>query len=282
MNNEIAIKYAQLDLLLELKRICEKYSIDYFLVGGTLIGAVRHKGFIPWDDDIDVGMLRNQYLKFIKACKEDLNSNYFLHDWNMDKASPLPFLKLKIKGTHYRETLSRDSQMGDEIYIDIFPYDNASDNLLSQKVQAIKNVVIKKMLLLKCGFTIDEGGKLKKIYYVPLKLFSHMRSIEGWKKSFDRNAQKYNDRLTKNVISLGGSYSYFKELKSRELLSHYTKLPFEGTEFSVPKEYDRFLKEVYGNYMQLPPIDQRVSRHGIIMMDIGSYKIRSSAFENNI
>jgi lipopolysaccharide cholinephosphotransferase len=137
------------------------------------------------------------------------------------------------------------------------------------------------MLLLRCGFKIDDSGKLKKICYFLLKLFSHIKSVRKWKICYEKNADKYNDVRTKYVVSLGGTYSYKKELKSRELVSSYTKQIFEGIEFSVPKAYDEFLRATYGNYMELPPENQRVGKHCITLMDIGDYEIRSLQ-ENDI
>ena len=154
INDQDRVKCAQLDMLVELKRICEKNGIAYFLVGGTLIGAIRHCGFIPWDDDIDVGMLREDYERFISLCKTELSDEYALYDWHKDEKSPIPFLKMKIKGTHYREKLSKETTINDEIFIDIFPYDNAPDSGLNRKIQALKNIIYKKIILLKSEFLI--------------------------------------------------------------------------------------------------------------------------------
>lgn len=150
MDKSELVKYAQLDLLIELDRICKKNGINYFLVGGTLIGAIRHNGFIPWDDDIDVGMLRADYEKFEKACEKDLNPEYAKYDWHIDSASPLPFLKLKIKGTHYREYFSKDSNMNDAIFIDIFPYELNTGKVIIETIEklgydpmAIPGIVVK-------------------------------------------------------------------------------------------------------------------------------------------
>lgn len=268
------VKYAQLDLLLELDRICKENGINYFLVGGTLIGAIRHNGFIPWDDDIDVGMLRNDYEKFEKACDKCLNSEYAKYDWHIDTASPLPFLKLKIKGTHYREYLSKESSMNDAIYIDVFPYDNAPNSKLQKRIQEFQNYFVKKILLLRCGFTIDRGNRGKRLLYFSLNVLSKIRSVEKWKECLERIQKRYNQKKTVDVVSLSGSYAYRKELKSRELVTKLTTHQFEGYDLSVPKDYDRFLREVYGDYMKLPPEDQRVSRHGISLIDLGNYKIR--------
>lgn len=275
MTERDKVKCAQLDMLKELKRICDKNKIPYFLVGGTLIGAIRHEGFIPWDDDIDVGMLRENYIRFVAACKTDLSQEYSLYDWSIDPKSPIPFLKMKIKGTHYREELSKSTEMNDEIYIDIFPYDHAPESPIKRKMQAMRNILFKKAILLRCGFTIDEGGKIKKVLYIPLRAYSHIHSVKTWKKKYERNATQYNQAETTHVVSLGGSYSYQKELKDITFLKDLILHRFEDVDLSVPAKYDLFLKEVYGDYLKLPPEEQRISRHGISLIDLGSYQVKS-------
>lgn len=274
MELEQSVKYAQLDLLTELKRVCEKNGISYFLIGGTLIGAIRHDGFIPWDDDIDVGMLRADYERFISACAEDLNPEYKLYDWDIDEKSPLPFLKLKIKGTHYQEELSKDTEMNDEIFIDIFPFDNAPTGKFLQKMQAVSVYLIRKILLLKCGFTIDRGNKLKRVLYGILKLISSVGSISFWKKRCSAIMQAYNNTSTSEVVNMCGAYSYKKELKKKEIVSKTIPHRFEQLYFSVPEQYDTYLREVYEDYMKLPPVEEQSGRHSVSFVDFGTYQIK--------
>lgn len=274
MNAIQSVKCAQLDLLIELKRLCEKYEINYFLIGGTLIGAIRHDGFIPWDDDIDVGMLRSDYEKFRVVCAKDLCSEYKLYNWENDNKSPLPFLKLKITGTHYREELAENTDMNDEIFIDIFPFDNAPDSLFLQTLQASSIYLIRKILLLKCGFSIDRGNRIKKLLYSILKTISSIASVPFWKKCCTSIMNAYNNRETSEVVNMCGAYSYKKELKKKELLTKTVPHLFEKQFFSVPEQYDTYLREIYGDYMELPPQDERIGRHGVSFVDLGKYKIK--------
>lgn len=274
MDKETLVKRAQLDLLYELRRICRKHDISYFLTGGTLIGAIRHQGFIPWDDDIDVGMLWENYARFIEACKEDLDPAYTLYDWDKDPNSPLPFAKLKIKGTHYREAISANSDMNDEIYIDIFPYDNAPDSRFLRKVQAAQVYIIRKILMLRCGFDLAGDSKLRKLLYGILKFVSRIRSTKGWRKSLLRVQRRYNHGTTEVAANMCGAYSYERESKPRRILENVTDHIFENGMFSIPVEYDAFLRSCYGDYMQLPPEDQRAGKHEILTIDFGNYTIR--------
>lgn len=275
MNIERKVKCAQVDLLCELHRICEKWDIPYFLIGGTLIGAIRHQGFIPWDDDIDVGLLWEDYARLAQACAQDLDPAYVLCDWHTDPHSPHPFYKLKIRGTHYTEELSAVSQMDDGIFIDIFPYDNIPDSLRLQKKQARQARLIRKILLVRCGFRLDRGSLPKKLIYGTLKLCSCYRSVAGWKRKFEQVQHRYNRGKTATVTNLGGSYTYWRESKPRAILEKTVLHVFENGQFSIPEDYDSFLRSCYGDYMQLPPPEQQVGRHGVLQVDFGGYEIRN-------
>lgn len=111
VNGDITLRKLQLlelKVLLEFKRICEKHQIQYFLMWGTLLGAVRHQGFIPWDDDIDVGMLRSEYVKFLAICNEELSQDFFLQTFESDKTYVNSFAKLRLNGTEYPEPTNKD------------------------------------------------------------------------------------------------------------------------------------------------------------------------------
>lgn len=273
------VKYAQIDLLMELRRICKKRNIKYFLIGGTLIGAIRHQGFIPWDDDIDVGMLWEDYARFYQACQEDLDPAYVLHDWHADPASPHPYFKLKIRGTHYPEEVSANSDMDDGIFIDIFPYDNAPDSKALRWIQAKQIFFMRKILLLRCDFDLGRGNVLKKLFYGTLKGLSYIRSVRSWKRAFEKVQHRHNQGTTQIATNMCGAYSYTRESKPRIMLEKLTEHVFEKEMFSVPEDYDGFLRSCYGDYMQLPPEDQRVGIHHVQGIDFGSYTIRYTTLE---
>ena len=117
------VQLTQLSIAKEIKRICDDHDIEYFLDSGTLLGAVRHKGFIPWDDDMDIAMTRENYDKFLAVAKVELDSRFFLQTWETDKNYPMPFAKIRLNGTKYVENVFEKAQMHQGIYVDVFPYD---------------------------------------------------------------------------------------------------------------------------------------------------------------
>lgn len=274
MGNIDLVKQAQLDLLAELDRICKKWDIPYFLTAGTLIGAVRHDGFIPWDDDLDVGLLRKHCARLEEACKQDLDPAYYLHYWENDPNSPNCFYKLKIKGTHYPEQIAAKSGMDDGIFIDIFPFDNAPDSARLRKRHHKDRVLLQKLMMLRARFDLGGNSKTKRLVYALMKPIAFMRSMDSWKKSFLKLQNRYNHLQTKEAVNLCGAYSYHRESQEKRVLENLTTHTFEGIPYSIPADYDTFLRRQYGNYMQLPPEEQRVGRHHVTGLDFGDYKIR--------
>ena len=268
------VKCAQLDLVMELDRICRKHNISYFLTGGTLIGAIRHNGFIPWDDDLDVALLRKDYDRLMEVLKTELDPAYYVHDWYTDPASPLPYCKLRIRGTHYTETVSQKAKCDDGIFIDLFPFDPAPGDPAVRRRQARQIYFLRRVLMVRAGYVLDKGSTVKRLVYSFLKLFSYCRSMESWKEQF-KKVSKMGTEDSGLVISTCGAYSYERELKPSDMLDAVTEHIFEGKMLFIPEKYDEFLRSYYGDYMQLPPEEQRVGIHGVLNIDFGDYQIRN-------
>ena len=275
MNQTEISKCAQLDLLTELDRICKKRNISYFLTGGTLLGAIRHGGFIPWDDDLDVALLRPEYEKLMEALREELDPAFFLHDWYTDPHSPLPYAKLKIRGTHYRETVSDRCAMDDAIFIDIFPYDNTPVCPRLQKKQAKQLFLLRRLIMVRAGFRLGGNSRGKRLFYGALRAVSFLLPMGWMKRRFDRICTWGGNGDSEFVTCLHGAYAYTRETKHRAMLEKTVPHAFETGQFPVPEDYDGFLRSHYGNYMQLPPEEQRVGIHGVLLMDLGDYTVKS-------
>ena len=256
-----------LELSMEFKRVCDKYDIPYFLVGGSLIGAVRHKGFIPWDDDLDIGMLREDFEKFQKIALTELSDKYFLQTMDTDEHYSLPFAKLRKNGSIYIEGKSKKSKSHKGIFIDIFIFDNIPENSLLQKKQDILTSILYRLMLVKNNYEPwDNKGFLTKMKYTPFRVLALLCTKKLIRKMYIKEMTRYNKESTKEVVTYGG-YGYNKEKIDKSVLSTQIEIKFENIKLRCPNGYHEYLTKLYGDYMTLPPEDKRVSHHGILKLD---------------
>lgn len=256
------LKKIELAMLIELDRICRKNNIKYNLCGGTLIGAIRHNGFIPWDDDIDVCMLRDDYNKFIKIQEKELNNKYYFQNMETEKEYVNIFSKIRRNDSIFCESISNLDEKKQGIWIDIFPIDNTSDNMLIAKFYMLKVIILRILIAYKNGDTMVSENFLKRFLLRLLKFFSKFYSKKKLKNKLLCTIHKFNGKKTSNVVSYGGCY-LFKEIVKREYFENLIEHKFEKHDFYIPKKYDEYLRNYYGNYMQLPPKEKQISNHYI-------------------
>ncbi|MGL6105769.1 LicD family protein [Romboutsia sp.] len=260
----------ELKIALELKKICDKHQIKYFLIAGTMLGAVRHGGFIPWDDDMDIGMLREDYEKFIMVCKKELSEEYFLQTWNSDSEYAFSYAKIRINNTRIIEKFSENSNAHSGIFIDIFPFDNVPDNKIKRKVQCKEIYILRRLLCIKKGYGKEYFTSAQdKFKYEILKCISNLFSFKYLKEKLCKTLTKYN-RVSSECVFTDGSYGYDKETIKREWVTNLSTINFEGEEFLAINEYRDYLSYFYGEYMILPPVDKR-GGHEIIDINFGIY-----------
>lgn len=260
------IQELQLNMLLEFDKICRRNNIKYILFGGTLLGAIRHKGFIPWDDDIDVGLLRNDYEKFIKIAKEELPGSLFLQHTSTDKKSIFPFVKIRKKHTLFLEKGTRKIKMNQGVFIDVFPLDNYNSQdkkniKILRRVNILMNLMIKghsKFIYNKSKWYLQPFKILMKVFvFVPSKWFIKRIDIELSKlKSIKADyVNHYTNGISKKRLDR------FKIEKSA--FDNLIEVEFNDNFFPVPKNYDLILKRCYGDYMKLPPKEKQIPHHGV-------------------
>lgn len=250
------LKQVELDTLIAIRDFCNAKGIKYFLCGGTLLGAVRHKGFIPWDDDIDIGMLREDYERFISEF--DSSGRYKLITHVNNKEFRHPFAKLVDSQTVLEEQLVR-STSGMGVFVDIFPFDGLGDTLEGAKA------IVKK------ARHNYHYGNFCQYYYYPLtkgpkKFLKNILIAYGFmsrKPYFDairRKGLKIPFKTSKYAGCPLGQYKE-REILPREVFEDVVDVPFENETFSAPKGYEAYLTSLYKDYMQLPPEDKRVTHH---------------------
>ena len=269
------VQLKQLEIAKEIKKVCDENEINYFLDSGTLLGAVRHKGFIPWDDDLDIGMLRDDYEKFINIAPQKLSNNFILQTWKTDEEYANAFAKIRMKNTLYIESSTNGNNMNHGIFIDVFPYDTYPNKKYQRFYQGIILTFYKRILKVKCNYfnpkiyNFTFIGLIKKTTYYLLKGLSFFLSKNQLIKSHDKCAKKYNGITSEFYYEQTGGTPYGKWLVPRECFDKYIDLQFEDTIFSCPFQHDLYLTSIYGNYMQLPPKEERYNKHEIIKIEIG-------------
>ena len=254
------IQEVLLELLDEVDRICKEHNIKYFLSGGTLLGAIRHKGFIPWDDDIDLWMTRKNYKKFRRVIKKNLSRKYFYEDYKTNIRVPLSILKIEKKGTKYVENIFKDLKIGNSIYIDIFPLDNVVKPFFRlQTGILIKMQSIRNYRLLKENK--KNASLFKKIVYglFPLRLCRFITEITM--KFFSPFRTKYVNQLCHR----GRHWPIFAKEDVEDLVDGI----FCGKKYPIPRNSDKILRQCYGDYMKLPPEDHMQPSHNIIDCSLG-------------
>lgn len=267
MNNLEKLRVVELDLLNEFVKICEKYDLKYYLAYGTLIGAVRHNGFIPWDDDIDVWMPRIDYDKFAEISKTELGEKYFYQNYNSDSDYPYNFAKIRMNGTRFVQKEISHLDMNHGIYIDLFPLDNARTNVHAEKRDWMINKILRTIASIRYMDTKKGGVKRSFLDRMIIIVTRTLISKNKIHYLIDKQERKLNSQASDKLIYRSDEnwISFEKELFDDE------KMMFEGKMYSVPKGYDKILTVGYGNYMQLPPENERVSNHETLEIDFGDY-----------
>ena len=263
MNRVDIKKYqkAQLRLLEYFDRICTEMGLSYYLVFGTLLGAIRHEGFIPWDADIDVAMFRDDYEAFKERFINQPNDDLFYQHYDTEINHGSPHAVLKIRGTHVyykKNTASKYQYQYDGIYIDIFPIDNVTENKKQQYAQVKRIAQIRRIVSLKKAPIYDNTTQIGIIAKKTISLILAPFSFHYLFKCADKIMKRYDClKDTKYVAILTDPQVFQKQLFPREVFEKTAYATFEGHRFRIPEKADQFLSIRYGNYMELPPEKDR-------------------------
>lgn len=246
-----------LELLQELDRVCKKLNIRYFLFAGTLLGAVRHQGFIPWDDDLDVLMFREDYERFLKEANSVLDGQRFYLQKEFDIHWPMFFSKLRLNGTTCLEPYHpKDPLCHQGVYMDIFPCDRASSTKIGRLMQfCASKVVIAKGLYYR-GYETD--SRMKRIFMQVCHFLPNKPFLTIVRKGSPKSGLRHT--------FLGGASKMDRNVYSEELFSTTMDGYFEGHLYPIPVGYEKLLHTMYGDYMRIPtPEERRCKRHAILV-----------------
>lgn len=276
MENEYSLKQLQqknLELLLELDKFCKNYNKKIFVIGGGLIGAVRHKGFIPWDDDLDVFMLRDDY-EWLCENFNNLadNEKFYFEKTTKDHYTRLQIGAVVDENTTFVKTRQKDlSDIHHGVRIDIIPLDGCPKSRFKRKTQIL-------WALLYSMFIVGEphtskGKALELISRILLAFFPTPKSrYKAWRLA-EKRMTRFKAEECESLTELCSWYQYMVNEYSKEIFSEVVYLPFEDAQIPAPVGYDAYLKKAFGNYMELPPEEDRVPKHDAEIIDLeNSYK----------
>lgn len=273
-----AIQQKVFGLLSCFVRVCEELHIPYYLVCGTALGAVKYSGFIPWDDDVDVGLLRPDYERFLRLAPPLLPEGVFLQNHRTDPAYPHPYTKLRDSRTTLIEENKAHLPINHGVYIDVFPLDGYPERKLDQRILEIR----KRVLSWKWGCALNVRRRaIARIHYTVFRALGCHRRTARILEKFDRVISAYPVE-TARVWCNHGNRQKKLEYAPREQYGSGTKAFFEGMEVTVPERFDEYLTQKYGDWRSDPPAAAQKSHHGVLVADADrpytEYLDRNEAF----
>ena len=247
------IQTVMLEMLADIDRVCVKNNINYSLDSGTMLGAVRHQGFIPWDDDMDIAMTRDDYIKFTEIANKELDGKYQFQCMENTKEYPYNFGKVFCVNTTYTESFTAKLNICHGIYIDVFPMDYV--DVSRPKWLAFNRSMVSKFTQLRYAhLNMISGKRYALLKHLPLKLINtcckkHMMYCYKKRGAYVQKLCHYG----KNKPPIRSSF-----------YTDTIRVPFENYEFPISRDYDEFLRGRYGDYMRLPSKEQQKPNHSII------------------
>lgn len=262
----IRLRKVFLRTLDDVWKVCKKHHLIMMLIGGSVLGAVRHKGFIPWDNDLDIAMPRKDYEKFKKVFEKELEEKYLLSAPNYKDNATNRFAKIYIKNTKFLEYCVNEDSKYNQIKIDLFVIENIPENRFHRR---LKGMYCSALMLIESCVEIyyeenseekdylsrtKEGKKFYNRRYTLGKIFSFL-SVQEWLNIVD-SACQYRKKTNLMGIPTGRGH-YFGEICSKNTFLPPSKGMFEGRGVLLPGNADKYLRNLYGNYMEIPPVEKR-------------------------
>lgn len=261
------LQEAELEILIEVDRICRKNHIHYSLTGGTLLGAVRHGGFIPWDDDADISMLRSEYRKFQQACRTDLDTErFYFQDIEHTPGYRWGYGKVRRKDSIFLREGQEEMPYEQGIFLDVFPRDGVPDGPFLRKLHTFFCFAVRKMMWSAVGRK-SADTRIQRCVYQILYWLTRKHMVDFYKclqRCSNRKKTEYVRTLTFPLPNHLKGYR-------REWYRSYRKVAFEGHSFQAQASYQEWLTWEFGDYQKLPPIEKRKT-HPVTIIRFPAYR----------
>ncbi len=263
-NSELRnIQLEELKILKTFAELCDRHQLTYYISGGTYLGSVRHKGFIPWDDDVDVAMPRRDFLEFLRLAKTELPEEYSINDFRCRKGSMYYVPKIESEAYQLVSRIARKEKVVN-LWIDVFPLDGLPENKLLKQLHKAHLLILRGLYKLAYFDELVDYQNKKRPWYenavisLALKInLSKWISGEKVMGKLDRVLSRYDFYESKEIMNFMGSYKFRSIMNREKIYAEGALYEFEGSCFHGPKDYDTYLKQIYGNYMELPPLEKR-------------------------
>ena len=265
------LQQVDLEIVKEVVEICDEHNLTYYMIGGTFLGAIRHKGFIPWDDDVDLGMPRDDYEKFLEVASSNLSNHLQVVNYKTDSTYMYYITRIRDVRTKVVETRIGNDVKYTHASIDIFPLDGSPNNTVLRNLYFFRVMFHRAMTSLCYKDSIDpdrKRGLLERVFLWGLTLLPVERLFDARKQKDKIDAlmrrHKYYD--SEYVGCLMGAYRT-NEMLRRDIFGKGEIYNFEDVRLRGPEKYDKFLTCLYGDYMKLPPVEARKTHFKIIDMN---------------
>ena len=241
-----------LDIVKDIDKLCKDNNIEYYILYGSTLGAIRHKGFIPWDDDFDIGMTYDNYIKFLNVCEKQLDkSKYYVQTPKKEEDYYLSFSKIRDITTTLIEEGNKDIDIVRSVYVDVFPLVGVPNNKIKESI-----LKVNRAFMLSANKNIINNKILRGIFNIILKIFGRKRIL----KYTTKRCFKYDTNNCEYWCSIADGDSYEQNKMKRNIYGKPKYIDFEDTKLPVPEKTDEYLKSIYGDYMKIPSKEQIKAR----------------------
>lgn len=260
----------QLSILKKVHELCELNNIHYFLMYGTLLGAVRHHGFIPWDDDIDIAMMREDFDKFNEICEHGgLPENMVIQNQNTDPYFEFLLARICMKGTYSDDYARKELMSFHYACIDVFPLDNIPTSIEIQMKHRKKIYHLMKFIYYRTNYKRKQISAIKSLIKNIVSSTLKIVPLSKYLALLDKEIKRYDNIPTEKCADLLSTLNIGYENISfdKSDFGSGVLLAFEDDKFYAPVNYEKLLTQMYGDYMKLPPESERVARHMAYLME---------------